>query len=124
MKQTDRTRAQPFEANLRGERVMCSVEDAGPGPARITVRCYASEPRAGLRSVSKFAGYCDRILVLVEPHSADLAWAQLLASYYGFGLEFEVEQTRNMVMAAPVSDIDYSTGARARFLRAVLAQRL
>ena len=110
-----------FRARLRGEDVFCTVNLEHADAPSITVETSATSLNEGLRAVSKFAGYCRRTLVLRDPEEA--AWAEVLASYFGFGLAIANDGVRCEVMPAPTSSGAEMTAARRQFIRRVLEQQ-
>ncbi|HCU78919.1 MAG TPA: hypothetical protein DGU37_10535 [Microbacterium sp.] len=113
------TAVRTFAAQLRGVDVLCTVEHVDGEAPIIGVETCAPNLESGLRAVSKFAGYCQRTLVLTMPSRADEQWAGVLASYFGFGLVVDDGQRRE-VMPPPELDAEAGAETRRRFLRRVL----
>lgn len=111
-----------FSARLRGVNVTCVIpatDKSDPCVSEVRIEVTATDVARGLAAVSKFAGYCPRTLVLTDPSDDDGAWANVLASYFGFGLAVFVDGNRQDVM--PPAHLDESSGAsvRERFRGAV-----
>lgn len=88
------------------------------GQPVVWVETQSADLQSGLRAVSKFAGFCERTLVLDA--SDDEAWAAVMASYFGFGLIVEDEKGRREVMPAPTLDSAEDDSMRDGFTRRVL----
>jgi len=116
------TQVHRFSARLRGVDVACTVTYRSEEPV-VRVETAPSHLDSGLRAVSKFAGYCERTLVLADAPSEDIEWACVLASYFGFGLAVWRDGVREEVMPPPPLDASSPGSATERFLRQVLAAR-
>lgn len=110
-----------FRARLRGEDVSCTVRLEHTDDPVVTVETTATSLKEGLRAISKFAGYCERTLIL--SNREEVAWAEVMASYFGFGLAVVNDGVRCEVMPAPASSGTETTAARRQFIRHVLEQR-
>ncbi|MCJ1708431.1 hypothetical protein [Microbacterium sp. VKM Ac-2923] len=110
-----------FRARLRGEDVFCTVRLESPDALSVAVETAATSLKEGLRAVSKFAGYCERTLILDSWEEA--AWAEVMASYFGFGLTIANKGVRCEVMPPPTSSDSKMTGARRQFIRRVIEQQ-
>ena len=110
-----------FDARLRGVDVTCIVAFNNDGHAEVSIEATASGLAAGLRDISKFAGYCQRTLVLVSSSPETEALASVLASYFGFGLAIVSNGAQREVMPPPDMFRPEDDGPRRAFTRRVLA---
>lgn len=113
------TAIRTFATQLRGVDVLCTVERVDGRAPVVGIETRARDLQHGLRAVSRFAGYCQRTLVLTMPSQVDEQWAGVLASYFGFGLVVDDGQRRE-VMPPPELDAGPGAETRHRFLRRVL----
>lgn len=113
------TAVRTFPTQLRGVDVKCTVEQVDGSSPIVGVEICAATLEHGLHAVSKFAGYCQRTLMLTTPCQTDERWASVLASYFGFGLVVD-EGERREVMPPPELGDEADTKARRRFLQRVL----
>lgn len=107
-----------FAARLRGVNVTCIVpasDDDCPDVSAVRVEVTASDATRGLAAVSKFAGYCPRTLALTEVSDDERAWAQVLASYFGFGLILVTNGERQDLMPPAALDETSGSSVRERF---------
>ncbi|GLK17319.1 hypothetical protein [Herbiconiux flava] len=108
-----------FATQLRGVEVLCTVENVEGEEPVIGVETRALDVERGLRAVSRFAGYCQRTLILAAPSIEDEQWAGVLASYFGFGLVVDDRQ-RRQIMPPPEMDAGNDAESRRRFVQRVL----
>lgn len=120
MHEIDKVKTHQLRTRLRGVEVDCLIAHDTAGTPALVVEVHAAEVSSGLRDVSKFAGYCERTLVLGSASDDDVAWAGVLASYYGFGLATIDDGGRVDVMPAPALGGAGSAPTRAAFVRRVL----
>lgn len=116
---TRETTVRTVAAQLRGVNVTCIVEHHEDREPVVSIETCAGSLEDGLRAVSRFAGYCRRTLVLASPEGDEEQWAEVLASYYGFGLVVDEGQRRE-VMPSPELDVEADGEPRRRFLQRVM----
>lgn len=117
---TRETTVRTVAAQLRGVKVTCIVEHRQEREPVVSIETCAGSLEDGLRAVSRFAGYCRRTLVLASPGGDEEQWAEVLASYYGFGLAIDDEGQRRGVMPPPELDAEGDGEPRRRFLQRVM----
>lgn len=110
-----------FDARLRGVGVTCTVAFDDEGHPEVSIAASAANLEVGLRDISKFAGYCQRTLVLESSSPEADAWARVLASYFGFGLIMMSDGARSEAMPPPGTHALGDDGPRRTFVRRVIA---
>ena len=114
------TKVHTFGSRQRGVNVTCRVSVEPDGTSDVSVVVPAETLSTGLRSISKFAGYCRRSLLLIS--GEDDAWAEVLASYFGFGLILVSAESCREVMQPPLLDSREGQVPRQAFTRRVLSE--